>query len=210
MELIKMIWDDYRKYCLIGICVVVGIIVILFTHKAPNNNLDMPVSTENTQSSSQKKLTTQSSDTHSVAYVDVKGAVKQPGVYKLRQGLRAQDAIDCAGGVIVGADVNHVNMAQAVTDQQVLYVPMQGENNTPIGANNGQSSASGDSQADVVNLNTATKEQLTKITGVGDKKADLILQYREQHGQFKVIDDLKEVSGFGDKSVDKIRDQLSI
>lgn len=210
MEFIKMIWEDYRKYCLIGICAVVAIVVMLTSQGAKNDEVTISAETNSEQSSSQKRLATPNADQHAGVYVDVKGAVKRPGVYKLRQGLRAQDAIDCAGGLLTGADPNHVNMAQAVTDQQVLYVPMQGEDTSPIGATSSQAGADSTSQAAIVNLNTATKEQLTQITGVGDKKADLILAYREQHGQFKSIDELKEVSGFGDKSVDKIRNQLSI
>lgn len=61
-----------------------------------------------------------------------------------------------------------------------------------------------------VNLNTATKEQLCQITGIGDKKADLILEYRQQHGQFKTVDELMQVSGFGEKTVAKIKEQVAV
>ncbi len=143
-------------------------------------------------------------------YVDVKGAVNRPGVYALRSGLRIQDALTKAGGITASADSNHVNMAQQVNDQQVVYVPTKGEVTTPIGESSTETSDADSSTGPIINLNTATKEQLTQITGVGDKKADLILQYRQEHGQFKTVDDLKEVSGFGDKSVANIKDQLAV
>lgn len=95
----------------------------------------------------------------------------------------------------------------------MVYVPVNGETMpgiSTVGASSGDATAGSRSQTATVNINTATKEQLCQITGIGDKKADLILQYRQQHGQFKSVDELKQVSGFGDKSVEKIRDQLAV
>lgn len=171
--------------------------------RSPNDNLLKTEAGKTSESSSTAAKT---------IYVDVKGAVNQPGVYTLNRGLRVQDAVAKAGGVSPNADMNHVNMAKQVVDQQVVYVPSRGEVTTPLV---GTESATGSMDASsetgpVVNLNTATKDDLMKITGIGDKKADLILQYRQEHGQFKTVDELKEVSGFGDKSVAKIKDQLAV
>lgn len=209
MELLQNIWFEYKKYCIAGIGLLVVIVFALVggIQKQVNDPVVM-----NQSQTSQKSKTKQHSK--QVIFVDVKGAVKHPGVYKLSFGMRIQDAIAKAGGITGGADENHVNMAQQVRDQQVVYVPIIGEVTTPIGQDGSTATTSTDgsstSSQPIVNINTAGKDELTKITGVGDKKADLILEYRQQHGQFKSIDDLKNVSGFGDKSVDKIKDQLAI
>lgn len=142
---------------------------------------------------------------HRSVTVDVKGAVHQPGVYTLKAGARIQEALKQAGGPLATADMSQVNLAKQVTDQQMVYVPAQGEVTTA--ATGGMANQASQT---IVNLNTATKEQLLTLTGIGDKKADQILAYRQQHGEFKQVEDLKQVDGFGDKTVAKLKDNLAV
>ncbi|MCQ2569373.1 MAG: helix-hairpin-helix domain-containing protein [Limosilactobacillus sp.] len=142
---------------------------------------------------------------HRGVTVDAKGAVKQPGVNTLKHGARIQEALKQAGGPLPTADMRQVNLAKQVTDQQMVYIPAQGEVQTTAGLANANES----SQA-IVNLNTATKEQLLTLTGIGDKKADQILAYRQQHGEFKQVEDMKNVDGIGDKTVAKLKDSLAV
>ena len=125
--------------------------------------------------------------------IDIKGAVKMPGVYELKADDRVNEALKAAGGPLLNADLRQVNLAKQLTDQQMIYIPLQGE--TPVASSSTEPSAAnnenGSDNSAKINLNTATKEQLCQITGIGDKKADLILQYRQEHGQFKSIDELK-------------------
>lgn len=204
MERLRELWTSYCYQILI-----LGALLILVAgwyFKSPQ-----PSQAGETLSSSQQSLASQATSTASAASgrvcVDVKGAVKHPGVYKLRAGARVEEAIAAAGGVLATADMKQVNRAKQLTDQQVVYIPFPGESvpNAP-GGETSTEEASGSSDQPIVNLNTATKEQLCQITGIGDKKAELILQYRQEHGQFKSVDDLKQVSGFGDK----IRSQLAV
>ena len=105
--------------------------------------------------------------------------------------------------------MRQVNLAKQLVDQQVVYVPSQGEQvATPLDS----AGASGGTAADQekINLNQATKEDLMKISGIGDKKADKILAYRQSHGQFKTIEELQNVDGFGEKTVAKLKDQLAV
>lgn len=208
MEWLKLMWEDYRKYCLLVLCGVICLIGFVTQKKvaqpATQTQMDASFST------GKRAKPTQASASSKLMYVDVKGAVNRPGVYALKSGLRIQDALTKAGGVNANADINHVNMAQQVNDQQVVYVPVKGEVTTPIGSSAAQGDSATDTSGPIVNLNTATKEQLMEITGVGDKKADIILQYRQEHGQFKSVDELKDVSGFGETSVANIRDQLAV
>lgn len=88
----------------------------------------------------------------------------------------------------------------------MVYVPVQGEQVPTVGGG-GESS---DTNQGKVNINTANKEELQKLDGIGDKKADKIIEYRQQHGQFKSADDLKNVNGFGDKTVARLKDQIAV
>lgn len=148
--------------------------------------------------------------------VDVKGAVNQPGVYTLGKNARVQEAIKAAGGVHADADMRQVNLAKQLQDQQVVYVPAQGEQlpgglTTGMAADqNGTGMTDANQNAPKINLNQASKEELCQINGIGDKKADMIIQYRQQHGPFKSIDELKNVDGFGDKTVAKLKEQVAV
>lgn len=111
--------------------------------------------------------------------------------------------------------MNQVNLAKQLVDAQVIYIPKKGEKMPGSFGESGVNNLSGDAggisgEQQITNLNTATKEQLCKITGIGDKKADLILQYRQEHGNFNSVDDLKNINGFGDKTVAKLKPMLAV
>lgn len=172
----------------------------------------VPVSSNNNQVPMTESASKQSfSASSGKVCVDIKGAVKRPGVYHLKKGSRVEEAIAAAGGSRDDADLKQVNLAKELMDQQILQIPKFGEQ--PAVAQSGVS-ATGDngvgSDQDKVNINTASKEDLTKIDGVGDKKADKILEYRNQHGGFKSAEDLKNISGFGDKTVEKMKDRVAV
>lgn len=209
MERLKEIWESYRYQLLILVAVLglVGAWLMKRPTEAPNQ-IEQTMAIGSTSST---VMSTASSVGGKVC-VDVKGAVRHPGIYKLKGGSRVNEAVAAAGGIMDNADMKQVNLAKQLADQEIVYVPVNGETmpgTSAVGTAN-VSSASSASGAAIINLNTATKEQLCQITGIGDKKADLILQYREQHGQFKSVDELKQVSGFGDKTVEKIKDQLAV
>lgn len=218
MEWLRNLWEDYLRELLIAVVAVVLVAAYLLSHGfsgALSGNFQ--AESQPLAASSQPSSTSVRSATGKVV-VDVKGAVNKPGVYHLPHGSRVQEAVNAAGGLRDDADGNQVNLAKQLVDAQALYIPAKGEQ-APAGmgtAASASTSASSDSGGtttadhEPINLNSATKEQLTTITGIGDKKADLILQYRQEHGQFKSIDDLKNINGFGDKTVDKLRDQLAV
>ncbi|KRM91679.1 helix-hairpin-helix domain-containing protein [Fructilactobacillus florum] len=138
--------------------------------------------------------------------VEVKGAVQRPGVYHLPPGTRCETLIQQAGGFTPTADQRQVNLAKKLLDQESLYVPAQGENKSitmPTGGGSEQPS-------EPINLNEADVTKLQQIDGVGAKKAEKIVAYRQAHGEFKSVDDLKNVAGFGVKTVAKLKDNLTI
>lgn len=150
--------------------------------------------------------------------VDLKGAVRKPGIYRMNAGERVSDAVVRAGGLTGKADENKINLAQKVADEMVIFVPEKGEKVPPeISAASTASAAS--SQKSVseaaggggqININTADEQALQHLTGIGPAKAKAIIQYREQHGPFKSVDDLNGVSGIGDKSLEKIRPDATV
>lgn len=135
--------------------------------------------------------------------IDIKGAVYREGVYEVGAGARVKDGIEKAGGFLPEADMGKVNLAQLMQDQMLLYVPRKGEQvqgaNLPSGR-----------QEEKIQINVASKEQLEKITGIGPRKAENILKYREEHGPFQKMEDLLEVDGIGEKSLEKIKDKIII
>ena len=140
-----------------------------------------------------------------VIFVDIKGAVKNPGVYQMKAGDRVKDALDAAGGLTGEADSQKVNLAQRVEDQMVIVVPKVGEEVTemPAGATSKKASKEGK-----VNINTATVEELKTLKGVGEKKAEAIIDYRKKNGSFKTKEDLMKVRGIGKKLFESFQERI--
>ena len=138
-------------------------------------------------------------------FVDVKGAVKHPGVFETTKDKRVKDLIEEAGGLLDDADTSTLNLSQKVKDQMVIYVLKHGEK--PKQISDGGSSSS---NTDVININTANKEQLMKISGVGKTKAEAIILYREKNGDFKKKEDIIKVRGIGKATFEKIKDKIEV
>ena len=137
-------------------------------------------------------------------FVDVKGAVKHPGVFETTKDKRVKDLIEEAGGLLDDADTSTLNLSQKVKDQMVIYVLKHGEKPKQI------SDSSSSSNTDVININTANKEQLMKISGVGKTKAEAIIAHREKNGDFKKKEDITKVRGIGKATFEKIKDKIEV
>ena len=138
-------------------------------------------------------------------FVDVKGAVKHPGVFETTKDKRVKDLIEEAGGLLDDADTSTLNLSQKVKDQMVIYVLKHGEKPKQI-----SDSGSSSSNTDVININTANLEQLMKISGVGKNKAEAIISYREKNGDFKKKEDITKVRGIGKATFEKIKDKIEV
>jgi competence protein ComEA len=143
-----------------------------------------------------------------VIKVDVKGAIQNPGVFTAETGDRVIDIIAEAGDFTENADKNRVNLAQLVEDQMVIYVPKIGEESTFVSETaQPQGTASDDGK---VNLNSASQSELETIPGIGPSKALTIIEYREQNGPFQSVEDIKNISGIGDKTFEKLKDSITV
>jgi competence protein ComEA len=137
---------------------------------------------------------------------DIKGAVVNPGVYQIEEGGRVIDLIELAGGLEPDADTAAINFAMHVHDEMAVYVPRIGEDvNVVLPAQSGEGAGKG-----TVNLNSAQSSELQTLPGIGPAKAEAIIEHRETIGPFKSIDDLKEISGIGDKTFEKLKDLISV
>ena len=144
--------------------------------------------------------------------VDVKGAVKKPGVYQLQSNSRVHDALEKAGGMTEEADLKSINQAQKLSDEAVVYVAKVGENTVDVTASAPTSATlgTGQTKSALVNLNTATEADFQTISGIGQKRAQDIIAYREANGRFKSVDDLKNVSGIGAKTLEKLKEYVTV
>lgn len=142
--------------------------------------------------------------------VDVKGAVNHPGVYSLPSQSRVTDAIKRAGGLSNLADSKSVNLAQKLQDETVIYVAQKGEKITVVEEEKANNIATQGNSKGKINLNKADLSSLQTISGVGAKRAQDILDYRDSQGGFKTIDDLKNVSGIGEKTLEKLRQDVTL
>lgn len=172
--------------------------------------------------------------------VDVKGEVKKPGVYKLKENSRVIDAINVSGGLTKKAYTKYINLSRILKDENVIIVNStseikkvsSGNNITEVKINNDSKNSASISESELitndnvkseedntvnslennqkVNINTATKEELMKLSNIGESKAEKIIDYRTVNGNFNSIEDIKKVSGIGDKLYDSIKKNITV
>ncbi|TDL98162.1 comEA protein [Macrococcus brunensis] len=182
----------------IGICVVV-LMAVLFIYQSSFKKSVEPLETLATEKQTVEKVVTTEAPQKELM-VDIKGAVKHPGVYPTQESQRVNDVIMLAVPR-ENADLEAVNLSMQLTDQMVIYVPFKGEvKEEKFTMYQNKSSTKTDPETKVVNINTATESELQEIPGIGPKKAADILHYREQHGGFKSKEEMKEIKGIGDKT----------
>lgn len=146
--------------------------------------------------------------------VEIKGEVAKPDVYQLEEGSIIKDLIDMAGGVTEEADLSRINRAEELLNHELIIIGnINDETESSVVQNSSTSSSNGnnsDKGSILININTADLEQLKEITGIGNIKAQSIIDYREANGGFKSLEELKNVDGIGDKTFEKIKDQITL
>ncbi|TFD51588.1 ComEA family DNA-binding protein [Cryobacterium frigoriphilum] len=147
-----------------------------------------------------------------IIFVHVLGAVERPGLFELPDGARVIDAVAAAGGLTDTADPAGANLARLLSDGEQLYLPRVGEvpAGVPPGVSAGADAGAGGSAATIVNLNTATVADLDTLPRIGPAMAQRILDYREANGPFTSTDDLRNVTGIGDKTFEALKDLVTV
>ena len=139
------------------------------------------------------------------------GLHRHPGVFEFHQGQRVIEAIERAGGARPGADLTSINLAALLTDAMQIVVAKRGQPGAPSGSGAGSSIGQGGGAGEVVvNLNTATLDQLDSLPGIGPALAQRIISYREQHGPFRSVQELLNVSGIGEKKFADLRSKVTV
>lgn len=190
----------------IGIFLVIITCYIVFQNSKSNQIVIEEAKTEdvNNQEKQQEEIPEPPKD----ILVHIGGRVKNGGLVRLKEGARINDAIISAGGLLKDADMDKVNLAAVVSDGEKIYIPKKGEIVPQISVNQGGTGSNSGNK--IININTASKEELDKINGIGPSTADKIIEYRQKNGNFKSIEDLKKVSGIGDKKFEKIKNSITI
>lgn len=179
----------------------------IFVDEEDSAKESLEVNTDyNTKDNKEEKISTKSTK---MIVVEIKGEVVNPDVYEISEGSIIRDLITKAGGLTNEANIDKINRADKLRDNQLIVIPNKDDlanTNNNISINN----ASSVSEDDVININTATLEELQKINGVGEVKAKSIIEYREKNGGFKSIDEMKNIEGIGDKTFEKMKDKITV
>ncbi|WP_203180626.1 helix-hairpin-helix domain-containing protein [Streptococcus mitis] len=209
----EAIIEKIKEYKIIVICTCLGLLVggFFLLKPAPHTpvqetNLQAEVTAVSKDSSTEKEEKEEPVEQDLIT-VDVKGAVKSPGIYDLPVGSRVNDAVQKAGGLTDQADSKSLNLAQKVSDEALVYVPTKGEE---ASQQSGSGATSSTSKEKKVNLNKASLEELKQVKGLGGKRAQDIIDHREANGKFKSVDELKKVSGIGAKTIEKLKDYVTV
>lgn len=149
--------------------------------------------------------------------VEIKGEVVKPNVYTLAENSRVNDIIEKAGGLTSEANINNINRASLLSDGECIVIRNINDKDADVQEENLNSKVNTLSQGgnvasngDSININTASKDELKTLSGIGDTKAEAIIEYRDSNGGFKSIDELKNVSGIGEGTLNKIREKINI
>lgn len=234
MEIIQ----NYFKYIIVCIVIITLLgISYLFYYNSNKEVKEDAVVIKKKEKKEENKETNE--EIQKYIYVDIKGAVTNPNVYMIEEGKRVIDAINTAGGILEDADTSILNLSKKVTDEMCIivytkeeideyrkqgleskeivkkleenllqvndYNDAQIKENKTITSNNTNNISN-----EKISINTATKEELLTLSGIGESKADAIVKYREENGEFKTIEDIKNVSGIGDALFEKIKDNITI
>lgn len=214
-----------KDIAIVIIVLVILSLIFLFKFFRRNDNVILDKSDNNIQAQQEIEIksladTKQSNEAPQKEYIAVyiSGQVKEPKVVELKSDSRLIDAIQKCGGFLEDADKDAVNLAVILKDEEHYIVPKIGE----INVANGQADSSEKNvamtglvsqtpkQSGKININTADKSELMKLPKVGDKTADKIITYRQNNGNFQKIEDIKNISGIGDKTFDSMKDMITV
>ena len=210
---------------LIGISIIlVGTIFILYKNYQNKNEevIDIFKDEEVIENNEKNEEKTEESSNKQKVVVDIKGMVASPGIYEVDSTSRVNDVINLAGGLLEGADTSLINLAKIVEDEMIIIIYSKEEIlekykeelcicDCPEITNDACINISTNNELNkIININTATKEELMTVSGIGESKAEAIIKYREENDKFSSIDDIKKVSGIGDSLFEEIKDYITV
>lgn len=208
-------WLKEHKVYLLAAALLAAVLLYPYLFNSEEEEVrDLPeewsVETKDEGKAQAKEKPEQENEVSVPMMADIKGAVKKPGVYDVHQGERVIDLIEKAGGLTNKADTASINFAMKIGDEMAIYIPEKGGQGPPAGQIpvSGGGESTGNSQK--VNLNSASASELETLPGIGPSKSAAIIEFRETSGAFKTVDDLKLISGIGDKTFEKLRELITV
>ena len=203
-------WEEMNwkvKGSVLFVCLIIGMGLFWMSRQGEEVEEVAPSLSETTILSQEVEDKTTVS---TVIYVDVKGEVHHPGVYQMKAENRVKDLVEAAGGFTPLADDQKLNLAQLLEDQMVIVVPKKGEEVNSELAQTPTPHKKEVEKEGKVNINTATVEELKTLKGIGEKKAEAIIEYRKQNGSFKNKEELMKVRGIGKKLYESFEERVIV
>lgn len=239
MEKLKYYLEKYKNIGIIGLIILVILILVIINLCSNHGEMEY---VEKINNEINNELSEKDEKDEKEVKVDIKGFVKNPGVYKLNSNDRVLDAINAAGDLLEGANTDYLNLSRKITDEmviivysndeiskfketdkEIIYIEKEckcpdNENDACINSldvvntikNNTNKTTTSGSTNNMVSINTGTMEELMTLSGIGEAKAKLIIEYRNQNGGFKSIDELKNIKGIGESIYSKIKEHIKL
>ena len=211
-------WNEVKNWIMIAAAILIVITAVFFFGKENSQTITLeeagsPESTVLSDDDESVEESGSSENASPMIYVDIDGKVKNPGVYQVAENSRIFQVIELAGGLTKDADTSSINQAEAVYDGAKIHIPgkdeeMASASLTESGSVDG--SDTGQTAYGKININTAGPGELEKLPGIGQVTAARIIDYRTANGSFHSIEDIKNVSGIGDKTFEKMKDQITV
>lgn len=210
----KSWFKDNHIFVLIVSIIVFGLLFELILKHLSIQTVESEANIDQTEGLSQSEtvvsdnvsaVVTQTFVNEETMYVDIKGEVNQPGVYRVKGEERVVDVVEEAGGFLKTADLSKVNLAARVSDEMIIYVPHIDDQE-----DSEKLDLYSTTFHDKINVNVATQEQLETLPGIGASKAQKIIEHREINGRFESVSDLTQVSGIGEKMVATFEELVTV
>lgn len=195
------------------ILLFIGYYIIRKSNHSKYINLETELE-ENNNESEEIEIIDKDEKENKEIVIHITGAVKKQGIVKVKQGSRIADVIESAGGVTKDTDLSKINLAYVVEDGQKIYVPNINDKNIEIGiteeAGDGVVEENTEKKTEKVNINKASQTELETLNGVGPSTALKIINYRNENGNFKSIEDIKNVPGIGDAKFESLKNEICV
>lgn len=196
---------NIRKYIYIItiiIFIIFCIMVIIRKRELKDNNVNYKVNKEDIIVNNDKI-----NDEEEYIYVDIKGEVINPNVYKIKKGLRVIDVINLAGGLTEESDTSNINLSKIVTDEMVIVI--KSKNNEEVYIDSDVDINNNNNNNQLIDINTCTIDELLTLPGIGESKANNIIEYRKKN-KFNTINDIMNVSGISESLFNKIKEYIKV
>lgn len=206
---------------LLGISIIlIGVIFVLYKNYYTSNEEVIDIFKDKEEEVVEEESEILKEEEEKVV-VDIKGMVANPGVYEVSSSSRVNDVIELAGGLLENADTSLINLAKIVSDEMTIIIYSNEEVlekykedvcvcDCPLISNDACIESGSEDSGALVNINTASKEELMTVSGIGEAKAESIIKYREDSGSFSAIEDIMNVSGIGESLFEKIKDYITV